>query len=55
MEFFGIKVDEAVNTEFNGKEKEITAPGAKVRTFIIPTNEELTIARDTKEIVENMK
>lgn len=55
MEFFGIKVDENKNIEFNGKEQDISAEGAKVRTWIVPTNEELTIARDTVEIVNRLK
>ena len=32
---------------------EITAWGARVRTLVIETNEELMIARDTKEVVED--
>ncbi|MEG1501565.1 MAG: acetate kinase, partial [Clostridiales bacterium] len=35
-----------------GKEVEITAKGSKVRVFVIPTNEELMIARDTLAIVK---
>ena len=31
---------------------EVTAWGARVRTLIIETNEELMIARDTKEVIE---
>ena len=31
---------------------DITAPGAKVKTLVIPTNEELMIAIDTKRLVE---
>ena len=51
QEFMGIKVDPAKN-KVRGEETEITAGGASVRVFIIPTDEELTIARDTKAIVE---
>lgn len=36
-----------------GEEVEISAEDSKVKVFAIPTNEELVIARDTKEIVEN--
>ena len=36
----------------SGLENDIAAPDSKIRVFVIPTNEELTIARDTKEIVE---
>ncbi len=52
QEFMGIKIDAAKNN-VRGKETEITADGAKVRVFVIPTDEELTIARDTKAIVES--
>jgi acetate kinase len=34
------------------KEVNISAPGAKVQTLVIPTNEELVIAMDTQRIVE---
>jgi acetate kinase len=37
-----------------GKEVEITGEGSKVRVFVIPTNEELMIAKDTQALVENM-
>ena len=50
LSFLGIEFDEAAN-DCRGKEVEISKPGSKVRVFVIPTNEELMIARDTKEIV----
>ena len=53
LEFLGTKCDEEANN-CRGKEVEISVPGSKVRFFVIPTNEELTIARDTKEIVEKL-
>ena len=31
---------------------EISAPDSRVRVFVIPTNEELVIARDTKELLD---
>ena len=37
-----------------GVEKKISAEDSKVAVYVIPTNEELVIARDTKEIVEKM-
>jgi acetate kinase len=36
-----------------GKEGDVSAEGARVRTFVIPTNEELLIARDTVRCVKN--
>lgn len=53
MENFGIIVDKNKNKELNRKEGEISTPESKVKVYIIPTNEELAIARDTKAIVEN--
>jgi len=50
LEFMGIKVDPEKNN-VRGKLTEITAEGATVRTFVIPTNEELVIAMDTEAIV----
>ncbi len=50
--FLGVELDEEANEKaIKGKEAEITKPGSKIRVFVIPTNEELLIARDTKEIV----
>ena len=37
-----------------GEEKLISMPDSKVKIYLIPTNEELMIARDTKRLVENM-
>lgn len=49
LEFLGTKIDEEKN-KLRGEEVEISVPGSKVRVFVIPTNEELMIARDTKEL-----
>ncbi len=49
LEFMGVKVD-AEKNDVRGKFAEITAEGATVRTFVIPTNEELVIAMDTEAI-----
>ncbi len=46
MDFLGIKMDTAKN-KVRGKEVDVSAPDSKVKIFIIPTNEELVIARDT--------
>lgn len=51
LEFLGTAINEETN-KLRGEEVEISVPGSKVRMFVIPTNEELMIARDTKEIVE---
>ena len=51
--FLGTDIDEEKN-HIRGEEVEISVPGSKVRMFVIPTNEELVIAEDTKEIVEKL-
>lgn len=51
LEFMGIELDEEVNSVTRGIDKEITKPGSKVKVYVVPTNEELVIARDTMEIV----
>ncbi len=53
MEYFGIAIDEDKNEQKNdGSIHDITAAGAKVKVLVIPTNEELVIARETKELLE---
>ncbi len=49
VEYLGTKIDNEKNN-VRGKEREISVDGSKVKVFIIPTNEELVIARDTKRI-----
>ncbi len=51
LEFLGFKLDESKNNA-RGAEVEISTPGSRVKVFVIPTNEELVIARDTAKIVE---
>jgi acetate kinase len=54
MGFLGIAIDPAKNeAAVRGKEGDVSAEGARVRTFVIPTNEELLIARDTVRCVRN--
>lgn len=54
LEFIGVKVDEAINAKAfkTSDEYDISTPDAKVRMLVIPTNEELMIARDTYELVK---
>ena len=54
LEFFGVKLDEEKNN-CRGEEVEISSQDSKVKVYVIPTNEELMIARDTKDIVLNTK
>ncbi|KAJ51528.1 acetate kinase [Clostridium tetanomorphum] len=52
LEFLGIKIDDKKNNEGRGFAKVISTDDSKVKVFVIPTDEELMIARDTEEIVE---
>lgn len=49
LEFMGVAVDPAKN-EGRGEDREVTAAGARVRTFVISTDEELMIALDAQEL-----
>jgi acetate kinase len=49
VEYLGTEIDNEKNN-VRGKEREISVEGSKVKVFIIPTNEELVIARDTAKI-----
>ena len=54
--YLGIEINQSVNQKtVKGAEAELTSPTDKVRVFILATNEELMIARDTKDIAENIK
>ena len=51
MEFCGIKLDKELNAKVHGTETVISTPDSKVKVIVVPTNEELVIARDTVAIV----
>ena len=51
LEFLGVKIDEELNN-IKGEEREISTPESKVKVFIVPTNEELMIAKETEEILK---
>ncbi|MEZ3420672.1 MAG: acetate kinase [Eubacterium sp.] len=54
--YLGVEINQSINQRtVKGAEAELTMPTDKVRVFILATNEELMIARDTKEIVEKRK
>ena len=57
MSFFGIKLDLEQNAKawHQGNSVEISAPDSKVKVYVIPTNEELMIAKDTEELVAAAK
>jgi acetate kinase len=54
LSFLGITIDDAAN-ESGDKEKSITTADSRVRVMVVPTNEELVIARDTMRIVGELK
>ena len=51
IDFLGMKLDEEAN-KVRGKERVISTEDSKVKILLIPTNEELMIARDTLELVK---
>ena len=54
--YLGVNINQSINQKaVKGKEAELTMPDDKVRVFVLATDEELMIAKDTKEIVENLK
>ena len=53
LEWMGVEIDEEKNS-IRGEEIEISKPSSKIKVWVVPTNEELVIARDTKQIVENL-
>ena len=55
LSFLGVKIDEEMNEVLRrGKEGELSTADSAVKVFVLPTNEELVIARDTKAIAESL-
>ena len=54
MEYFGIKIDYELNAKILRQPNivELSTPDSKVKVYVIPTDEELMIARDTESIVK---
>ena len=53
LEVIGAKLDKKVNKQ-KGKEIKVSTEDSKVAIYVVPTNEELMIARDTKQMIEKM-
>lgn len=51
LEFLGVKLDQDKNL-IKGEEVEISAPDSKIRVWVVPTNEELVIARETMNLIK---
>ena len=49
LEFMGVKIDEEANNT-HGEEKKISKPDSKVEIWVVPTNEELMIAKETQRL-----
>ena len=50
LEFMGVKIDVDANN-MRGEQKEISAPDSKIKVYVVPTNEELMIAKETARLV----
>ena len=50
----GIKIDHELNFAASGCIRDLSAPDATVKTLVVPTNEELEIALETKRVIENL-
>ena len=51
LEFMGVEIDEEANN-MRGEEKVISKPSSKVKVYVVPTNEELMIAKETERLVK---
>ena len=47
----GVKIDKELNAQTRGVEKQLSTEDSKVSVWLIPTNEELVIARDTYQLL----
>jgi acetate kinase len=54
LEFLGINLDTEKSMKSRGKEELVSKADSKVKVIVVPTDEELMIATDTHEIVENL-
>ena len=54
LTYLGVEINDAVNDVVRGNEAVISTDSSKVKVVVVPTDEELMIALDTKEIVERL-
>jgi acetate kinase len=55
LDYLGIKIDREKNQEIKGKEGKISSSTSPVEVWVIPTNEELMVARETAKIVKERR
>jgi len=55
LTFLGVQLDEAANRQRSKEARFISAPDSRVKVLVVPTNEELIIARDTFRLVSERK
>ncbi len=53
LEWLGIEIDEKINSKIRGTEAIISSENSKIKVLVIPTNEELMIARDTLNFIKD--
>ena len=51
LQFLGVEIDKEKN-KIRGEETEISSPNSRVKVYVVPTNEELVIARETLKLVK---
>jgi acetate kinase len=51
----GVEIDKALNAKTRGTETVLSTANSRVKVVVVPTDEELVIARDTNEIVSRLK
>lgn len=54
LAFMGVEIDSELNARTHGTETVISTPTSKVKVVVVPTDEELMIARDTRDIVSKL-
>lgn len=54
LAFMGVEIDRELNARTRGTETVISTPTSKVKVVVVPTDEELMIARDTRDIVSKL-
>lgn len=54
LAFIGVKIDEELNARTRGTETVLSTDDSAVKVVVVPTDEELMIARDTRDIVSKL-